>query len=186
MPLIRIQKDRGIKHIFIASDNIADLAALELVPGERQVGMGATGNEHLAAGVSRGSANSGKLVRVITQGIISGVKTAQDVEAGDRLTIAVSGFVTPLNTITPVGAISGYIPSGATGLISGISASGMIASGTWGFSGFIASGFATISTPSIFSSGAFTGTAFNTGRVLGRALTSGLSGLGIQMLVSLE
>jgi hypothetical protein len=36
------------------------------------------------------------------------------------------------------------------------------------------------------SSGSFVGIAFNTGRVLGRALTSGGIGSGIQMYVCLE
>ena len=175
MPLLRIQHYPGVKQVMIAGEGIADLATVELLPGERQVRMGHTGNEHLAAGVARGAVVSGALVRVVTQGIISGVKTALAVQAGDRLTIATSGCVVPLNTITPAGAMSGYIPAGATGLASGIqTASGII------------SGFTTINTPSIFSSGAFAGTAYNTGRILGRALTSGASGLGIQMLVSPE
>lgn len=161
MPLLRIQRELGVKQVLIAGEGIADLATVELLPGERQVRMGATGNEHLAAGVARGSAVSGALVRVVTEGIVSGVKTAQAVEAGDRLTIATSGVVTPLNTITGSGLISGLLASGAMA-----SGAGMV-----GFSGFITSGFAT--------------TTFNTGRVLGKALTSGLSGLGIQMLVSL-
>jgi len=180
MPLIRIVKDRGIKHVVIAAEGIADLATVEIVPGsvgQAQVKMGTTGDEHLAAGVSRGSAVSGALVRVITQGIVSGVKTAIAVNAGDRLTIATSGVVTPFNTITPAGSLGGG------GMVSGLLASGAMASGTvgtGGFSGFITSGYATI------TSGTFTGTAFNTGRVIGKALTSGLSGFGIQMLVCLE
>lgn len=177
MPLVRIQRDRGTKQIFIAANNIGDLATVEIVAGtagQAQVQMGADGDEHLAAGVSRGSATSGQLVRVITGGIVSGVKTNQAVQAGDRLAIATSGMVTPFNTITPAGAVSGYIPAGATGIVSGI----QVASGD-------ISGLATIDTPSQFSSGSFAGTAFNTGRVVGKALTSGLSGLGIQMLVCL-
>ena len=156
MPLIRIQKEKGIKHIFIAGEGIGDLATVELMPGERQVKMGATGDEHLAAGVTRGSAVSGNLVRVITQGIVSGVKTAQVVNAGDRLALATSGAVTPLNSIAV--NISGG------GLVSGIQAASGIISG-WAQA--VVSGY------------------FNTGQVLGKALTSGLSGLGISMLVTL-
>lgn len=272
MPLIKIQRDQGIKHVFIAGEGIADLASLELVAGERQVKMGATDDEHLAAGVSRGSASSGDLVRVIAQGIVSGVKIASGytVAYGDRLMLATSGAVRPLNTITPAGAISGYItgaisgyitvtgsisgyvtgvisgyvtgdisgyvtgnisgyiPQGAVGYLSGILASGTILSGPVPISGYvsIASGsifssgslaaafssgslaaafsgnmvaafhsgslvglgaFHSGSMTGAFNSGAFAGTAFNTGRVLGRALTSGGSGMpSIQMLVSLE
>jgi len=201
MPLIRIQKDRGVKLVFIAGEGIADLATLELVAGERQVKMGVTGEEHLAAGVSRGSASSGDLVRVITQGIVSGVKisSGRTVAYGDRLMLATSGAVRPLNTITPTGAISGYItgaisgyiPAGAVGFFSGIIASGTYLSGyTLPLSGFvsISSGsiFSSGSLAGLFNSGAFVGTSFNTGRVLGRALTSGGSGAAIQMLVCLE
>jgi len=188
MPLIRIQRDQGVKHVFIAGAYIADLASLELVAGERQVMMGVTGHEHLAAGVSRGSSVSGALVRVITQGIISGVKIASGytVAYGDRLMLATSGAVRPLNTITPAGAISGYIPAGAAGLFSGLIASGL-GSGILSGLRIPLSGYVGIATPSIFSSGALAGTAFNTGRVLGRALTSGGSGMAaIQMMVCLE
>lgn len=162
MPLIRIQKDRGVKHVFIAGEGIADLASLELVAGERQVKMGVTGHEHLAAGVSRGSSVSGALVRVIAQGIMSGVKIASGytVAYGDRLMLATSGAVRPLNTLT-------------ANLISGGGASGGLV---------IDSQFAA-------TSGALTGvnTGINTGRILGRALTSGGSGMpAIQMMVSLE
>jgi hypothetical protein len=166
MALVRIQREHGVKHIFTAAEGIGNLATIEIIPGtlgQAQVKMGTTGDEHLAAGVAIGAVTSGKLVWAVTQGIISGVKTAQAVNAGDRLAIATSGMVTPFNTITPAGSLGGG------GLVSGLQA----ASG-------IISGYATL------TSGTFTGTAFNTGRVLGKALTSGLSGLGIQMLVSLE
>ncbi len=162
MPLLRIQSYPGIKQIFIASEAISDLATVELVVGSgRRVAMGSTANQHLAAGVARGAVVSGALARVVTHGIVSGVKTDQDVNAGDRLAIATSGVVTPLNTITGSGLISGLLASGAMA-----SGAGMV-----GFSGFITSGFATAT--------------FNTGRLVGKALTSGLAGSGIQMLVSL-
>ena len=166
MPLLKIQSYPGFKEIFIASDTISDLATVELVVGPgRRVAMGSTANQHLAAGVARGAVVSGALARVVTHGIVSGVKTDQDVNAGDRLAIATSGVVTPLNTIQPT-AVSGAIG----GLVSGEQA----ASG-------IISGYATI-----IASGDPTGAAFNTGRIVGKALTSGQSGLGIQMLVSLQ
>lgn len=163
MPLIRIQHYPGVKQIFTAAEGIADLATIEIVPGsvgQAQVKMGTTGDEHLAVGVSRGSVSSGDLVRVITQGIVSGVITAQAVQAGDRLTIATSGVVTPFNTFS------------VSGLVSGVIASGWLTSGQWDASGRIISGFVTASQ--------------KTGRFIGRALTSGLSGLGIMMLVCPE
>lgn len=175
MPLLRIQSYPGFKQVFIAGEGIADLATVELLPGERQVRMGGTGNEQLAAGVARGTVVSGAIVRVVTQGIVSGVKIAAQVDAGDRLTIAISGRVTPLNTIQPT-AVSGDI----RGLVSGAVASGLwsgLASGLQP----VLSGYATI-----VLSGQLTGAAFNTGRILGKALTSGKgAGSGIQVLVSL-
>jgi len=169
MPLIRIQTSPGVRQIFIAGEGISDLATVELLPGERQVRMGSTGNEELAAGVARGTVVSGALVRVITQGILSGVKTALAVQAGDRLTIATSGVVTPLNTIQPTAVSGPIVLTIASGLLSGV------ASGLQGpLSGAV-----------IIASGDPTGMAFNTAKVIGKALTSGLSGLGIQMLVGL-
>ncbi|MBU0847401.1 hypothetical protein KKH23_09485 [Patescibacteria group bacterium] len=164
MPLLRIQHYPGVKQVMIAGEGIADLATVELLPGERQVRMGKTGDEHLAAGVARGAVVSGALVRVITQGIISGVKTALAVQAGDRLTIATSGCVVPLNTITPLlNLISGLVGGEVSLETDG---------GALGWTSGLASGV--------------TGAWFPTGRMLGRALTSGGSGLGIQMMVSPE
>jgi len=176
MPLLKIQSYPGFKEIFIASDTISDLATVELVVGPgRRVAMGSTTNQHLAAGVARGAVVSGALIRVVTHGIVSGVKTDRDVNAGDRLAIATSGVVTPFNTIQPT-AVSGVIG----GLVSGLTLSGWLASGNWTASGLVLSGYATI-----IASGDPLGAAFNTGRTVGKALTSGASGLGIQMLVSL-
>lgn len=178
MPLLRIQSYPGIRQIFIAGEGIANLATVELFQGGRQVKMGATGEGHLAAGIARGAAVSGDLVRVITHGIVSGVEigSGYTVNLGDRLTLAVSGKVIPLNTIQPT-AVSGAIG----GLVSGLTVSGWLTSGDFTASGLVLSGYATI-----IASGQLTGAAFNTGRVLGKALISGGSGAAIQMLVSLQ
>lgn len=200
MPLLKIQSYPGVKEIFIASEAISDLATVELVVGPgRRVAMGSTTRQELAAGVARGAAVSGAIVRVVTHGIVSGVKADQDVNAGDRLAIATSGMVTPFNTITPegnvsgniTGAISGYVP---INLASGGGLSGMIGVGD-GPALVITSGgsrsgvtgvqFCSGGLAATFGSGLLVGTAFNTGRVVGKALTSGLSGVGIQMIVSL-
>jgi len=176
MPLLKIQSYPGVREIFIASEAISDLATVELVVGEgRRVAMGSTTNQHLAAGVARGAVVSGELIRVITHGIVSGVKGDQDVNAGDRLAIAVSGMVTPFNTITPEADISGAI----FGTVSGIVASGF-GSGLLSGLSIPISGIAVTAL-----SGQLAGSVFNTGRTVGKALTSGLSGVGIEMLVSL-
>lgn len=198
MSLIKIQTEQGIKRVFIAGDGIADLATVELLPGPRQVRMGVTGNEHLGLGVARGAAVSGALVRVVIEGIVSGVITAARVDSGDRLTIAHSGCVVSLNSITPGGSISGHIFGFTSGyllmnLVSGAGASGGVGVGGAGLSctsgplsGVIGAIFASGLIDMSLSSGTFVGTPFYTGRVIGKALTSGLSGLGIQMLVSRE
>ncbi|GAI69127.1 unnamed protein product [marine sediment metagenome] len=167
MPLLRIDSYPGVKHIFIAGERIADLATVELLPGERQVRMGSTGNECIAAGVARGTVASGALVRVVTQGIVSGVKTASGytVEAKDTLAIATSGCAVPFNNLT-------------ANLLSGAPTSGGIA---------IDEGeFVATSGPHAALSGQAVNTNIAAGRVLGRALTSGASGYPIQMLVCLE
>lgn len=183
MPLLKIQSYPGVREIFIASEAISDLATVELVVGPgRRVAMGSTTRQELAAGVARGGVVSGALIRVVTHGIVSGVKTDQDVNAGDRLAIATSGMVTPFNTITPEGNVSGYVP---INLASGGGLSGMIGVGDGPALVITSGGSRSGVTGAQFSSGALAGTAFNTGRVVGKALTSGLSGLGIQVLVSL-
>jgi len=167
MPLLRIDSYPGVKHVFIAGEYIADLATVELLPGERQVRMGSTGNECIVAGVARGIAVSGALVRIVTQGIVSGVKTASGyaVEAKDTLAIATSGCVVRFNTITPlINLISGLVGGEVSLETDG---------GELGWTSGLASGVTGIQ-------------PFSTGRVLGRALTSGASGLPIQMLVCLE
>lgn len=167
MPLLRIQHYPSVRQVFIACDDISDLATVEIVTGAgpgRRVVIGSTANQHLAAGVARGAVVSGALVRVVTHGIVSGVKTVDDISAGDRLAIANSGMVTPFKTIAPlINLISGTMASGAVGV------DGQALVGTSG----LISGVTGIQ-------------EITTGRVLGRALTSGLSGFGVQMLVCLE
>lgn len=200
MPLLKIKNEGNVKQIFVASMSISDLATVELTPGAasalRQVKMGTTGDEHLGVGVARGGVSSGALVHIITHGFASGVKVATSaVQAGDRLMIATSGRVNPLNTITPAGyplvSGEGYALVSGGGVISGLTANGWITSAAiaGGASGLIISGYARMNISGYARmniSGAFVGTAFNTGRVFGRAITSGGSGIGIQMLVTLE
>ena len=176
MPLLKIQSYPGFREVFIASEGISDLATVELVGGPgRRVAMGSTANQHLAAGVVRGAVDSGALVRVVTHGIVSGVKADQDVNAGDRLAIATSGMVTPFNTIMPEADISGAIYGTVSGIVASGIGSGLLSGVSLPLSGIVVTAL----------SGQLTGSVFNTGRTLGKALTSGLSGLGIQMLVSL-
>jgi hypothetical protein len=166
MPLLRIYRQPSFRQVFIASEAISDLATIEIsTVGQGYVQQARDSNPERAVGVARGSVNSGGIVHAVVQGIISGVIAAATVNAGDRLMIASGGMVTPLNTITAAGLFSGI----AGGLVSGIQA----ASG-------IISGYATVNL-----SGYATMAAFNTTRVVGKALTSGGAGSGIAMLVAM-
>lgn len=202
MPLLRIVHQPGLTQTFIASEAISDLATIEIsTAGLQYVQQARDANPERAAGVARGGVSSGELVRAIVQGIVSGVICAAAVQAGDRLMIASGGRVTPLNTITPAGAISGYapvtaisgfIPTTGTGLLSGLTGAGhLILSG---YAGGILSGGISLTSPPIFSSGvgavsfssgSFAGTSWNTTRIIGKALASGGAGSGISILVAI-
>lgn len=165
MPLIRVQSYPGVRQIFIASEAISHLAVVAInETGPRYVEVGTNADQALVCGVLYGgvtsSLGSGKICRVVTHGVVSGVALATDVNTGDRVTCASAGRITPLNSIQPAGVVSGL-----TG------ASHNILSG---YAGGIISGYATAST-------------INTARVLGKALASGfvLSGHTVPVLVTL-
>ena len=204
MPLVKIQTTaRGQKLIYVAEETISDLATVCIGTESEKIVEGTTAKQPQVAGVAIGQIASGSLGPVLTQGIVSGLICGIAVNQGDRVTClnnpALSGaglasgpgLIGPFNTITPAGAISGYVPniSGWINLISGGVASGNVTVGV----GFLAStsglvsglGGVDIITQPIFSSGFFVGTAFNTARVLGKALASGGVGSGIPVLVAL-
>jgi hypothetical protein len=164
MSLLRIVHQPNVTQVFIASEAISDLATIEIsTVGLNYVQGARDTNPERAAGVARGSATSGRLVRAVVQGIVSGVTCANAVNAGDRLMIASGGKVTPLN----FGVISGIV--GAT--VSGLTASGhLILSG---FGGGIISGYTQVN----LSGG------YNTAKVIGKALVSAAAGSGLSMLV---
>jgi hypothetical protein len=181
MPLLRIYRQPNFQQVFIASEAISDLATIEIsTVGARYVQQARDTNPERAVGVARGGVSSGQLVRAVVEGIVSGVICAAAVNAGDRLMIASGGKVTPLNTITPAGAVSGYAP---INLISGGVGSGnvTVGIGALGNTSGILSGLGGV----VFSSGLFAGTAFNTTRVMGKALTSAGVGSGLIMYVGM-
>lgn len=191
MPLIRIQHYPGVaKSPFIASEDIAHLAVVEISPfGSQWVALGSDNVSGHIAGVAWGSqsgAVSGKVIEVVHAGVVSGVMCASSINAGDRVTAVSGGRIAAYNVITPAGVISGYVPinigSGGHPL-SGVAAEVVITGGDtplrW------VSGAASGLTGAQFSSGVFTGTAFITGRVLGKALASGTLNSGIPLLVEL-
>ena len=257
MPLLRIKGSPGrVEEIFVADELIGHLASIYICggPQNRDVREGTTAQQAAVGGVSIGGALSGKLVRVITHGYVSGLIAAAAIQAGDRITCANvtsggglssgAGKVTPINTITPEGnfldgtfagtpvtpgflsggfagtpVTPGFLSGGFAGTPQAVSGSLVFISGTlvsgllsgavaveglslalhqqWlsGVAGFlgnsytpagVVSGAISQITPAGAVSGAFLGTAFNTGRILGRALTSGGMGSGIRALISLE
>jgi len=193
MPLIRIQRFPGVRQVFIATEEISHLAVIAInETGPRYVELGTNADQALVCGVAYGSVSgivSGQAIRAVTEGIVSGVAIAVDINAGDRVACASAGKIAPLNTITPVGSISGgvlgftsgLIAAGATGFFSGRITSGVLSG--------VASGFSPLLSGSILGSfsGAIIGTSFNTARVLGKALASGIAASGhtVPVLVTL-
>ena len=201
MPLVIVKGSPGrVEEIFIAAEPIGTLATVYITPGSREVREGDTQYQAQRAGVSIAGAVSGAVVRVVTAGFVSGVVCASGVVPGDRIAIACQsgggftsgtlasgmGKITPFNTITPAGTISRV--SGSIYLTSGAMVSGGI-SGHIGIDGTALFHQALMSGVDGFRGEipTLTGTAFNTGRVLGIALTSAspLSGqvIGAQILV---
>jgi len=196
MALIKVSTSK-ITEMFVAEEPIGTLASVYL-SDDKKVKEGVTAFQERARGVVLAAVLSGNLARVVTHGIISGLICASSINAGDRVAIANSsgyahasglvsghGMITPFNTITPSGSLTRV--SGFITLVSG---------SLVGASGFY-SGFIGIDGTSLFGHGGlisgvtgftgeaptFTGTAFNTGRVLGMALQSGGFGSGIRVLV---
>lgn len=183
MPLIRIVHYPGVRQVFIASEEISHLATIcYSAAGPNYVALGTNAEQAKVCGVAYGAVSgvvSGKNVRAVINGIVSGVICAVAVNAGDRVAVASAGKISPLNTIQP--KVSGFIPTGSRGLISGVlGATHNILSG---FAGGILSGSTSITTASVFSSGL--AEALNTARVLGKALASGAANAGIPVLVTL-
>lgn len=184
MSLIKVKQTR-ITEVFTSSEPIANLAVVAIFTDGQSVKIASSDNQELIGGIAvGGAALSGKPVRIVTHGIVSGVLTGAIVSAGDRVTSLTSGRIQPLNSITPAGTISRV--SGSIYLTSGLMVSGAI-------SGFIGIGGTALVHQALVSGvdgfrgeiPTLTGTAFNTQRILGKALDNILSGVGGRILVSL-
>lgn len=172
MSLVKIKPSR-ITDIFISEEPIGNLCVICVSATGRKVKLSTSTTQELVAGVNIGGAVlSGKPARVVTHGEVSGLICDAAVTAGDRLAGTTSGRVTPLNTITPAGLLlltSGLMTSGALSGHVGVEGLALINPGGLisGVTGFL-------------------GTAFNTQRILGKALDTGLgAGSGIRALVAL-
>jgi hypothetical protein len=172
MPLLIIENQPTTKQAFIASENVSHLAVVEISPAGP--GYCRLGTELSAQGVgvawgANSGLSSGKVVQVVTTGsIVSGVICASSINAGDRLAVASGGRVTPLNSMNMSARVVANLLSGAGGTVhvdsSALSYSSGIISGVGGF---------------MFTSG----TTYNTGRLFGKALTSGATNAGIMVFV---
>lgn len=173
MPLIRILSYPGGRQVFIASEAISHLAAVVYSDaGARYVEAGEDATAERVCGILYGAVTSalgsGKICRVVTQGIVSGVLCGVQVQAGDRLICTSTGHIMPLNAILPTVGVSGPISlTIASGLLSGV-----MSSFQGPFSGAV-----------VVASGVAMGTAFNTGKTFAKALASGAAGAGIPILV---
>jgi len=196
MALVKVKTAR-IEEAFVSEEPIGQLAAVYISTGGRGIKEGDSTTQHLVGGIALARVLSGKVTRVVTHGIVSGVICGAVVSAGDRVTCinltsggglsSGKGKITPINTITPAGSVtrvSGFITLasgallGTSGLWSGyigidgttLFGHGGLISGVTGFTG---------------EAPTFTGTAFNTQRVLAKALDNGGIGSGIRVLVAL-
>ncbi len=187
----KIQSYPGARQVFVATEEVSHLCAVAIVysaDGINRVELDEEATQEKGAGIAYGAQSgqvSGQLVRVVTQGIISGVILGVDCLVGDRLMIASAGRLMPLNTITPAGAVSAYIPITGMSLLSGQIASGVLNEALLSGLAQNISGYATLTSAPVFSSGSLVGTSFNTARVLAKALNSGSAGVGIPVLVTL-
>jgi len=212
MGLVKIAPAR-VTEIFIAEEPIGHVASVYL-SDDKKIREGVTAYQERGAGAVIGEVASGKIARVVTHGIVSGLICVAAVSLGDRVTIANAsghgtlsglvsghGMITSLNTITPVGSVTA-----ASGIISLVSGFITLASGALPGTSGLYSGFIGIDGATLFGHGGlisgvtgftgaapvfsgsvptFTGTAFNTARVLGKALESGGIGSGIRVLITL-
>lgn len=189
MALIKVRPTRTVE-AFISEEPIGGLAVVCASTGGRSVKEGTSTNQELVVGVAPAVVASGVRCPVITHGIVSGVICGAVVSAGDRVTCtnltsggglaSGAGKITPINTITPAGAVAApkiNLVSGA-GLAGNIVAADGQALATISGGGLM-SGITGVQAP------AFTGTAFNTARVVGKALDNGGIGSGIRLLVDI-
>lgn len=132
MPLIRIVHYPGSRQAFIASEEISHLAVVEIsAVGPNYAALGSVNTSGRVCGVAWGAqsgAVSGKVMRVLTQGIASGVVCASSINAGQRV-MAVSGGRINVFSLT-----SGLQPvlSGAAASILPLPLGKALASGTKG------------------------------------------------------
>ncbi|GAI08163.1 unnamed protein product [marine sediment metagenome] len=122
MPITVIKGPEGIRTLFTASSPITQLRSLQILSGASKIVEEATsGQQDRCCGVAAETVASGDLIRVITQGLASGVICGSGINAGQAVqTMATSGVVSGTGHIAPllsgVGAMLGKsVMSGGTG-----------------------------------------------------------------------
>lgn len=174
----------GERLVYVAEEAISHMATVMIGANTRQVAKATTAGALKTVGVAVGTAVSGALVRVVRDGYVSGLICAFAVQMGDRLIAAQKtsgpGLASGPGLVMPDRlGVSGYIPSisGFLDFISGAMADGQIGIDGTALSrssGILSgvTGFRVVSQP-VFSSGLIAS-------ILGKALTSGGVGSGIQ------
>lgn len=177
MPLVIISEKAGIKKQYKAGEGLSQHAVIYLSDADYVNEVDDTHRAQMvgvAEGIASGGVASGDPVRVVGFGVVSGVICAAAVSPGDRVTgtemtsgaglASGKGKITPINTISPViDLISGTLANGGVGVDdTALSLTSGVLSGVTGVR------------------------AWNTGEVLGKILTSGGVGSGVQLLVTLR
>lgn len=175
MALVVISEKAGVREVHKAGEGLSQHAVVYLSDAEFVKEVDDTHRPEMVGvgeGIISGGVASGDPVRVMGFGVVSGVICAAAVVPGDRVTgtelTSGAGFASGKGKIRPINIMSGLV-----NLISGTLASGAV-----GVDG------SELSCTSGIVSGV-TGIYHDTGKVLGRVLTSGGPGSGIMLLVTL-
>lgn len=122
MPITVIKGPEGVRTLFTASGPITQLRSLQILSGAAKIVEEATsGQQSRGCGVAAETVVSGDLIRVITQGLASGVICGSGIKAGQAVqTMATSGVISGIGHIAPllsgVGSMLGKaLMSGGTG-----------------------------------------------------------------------
>lgn len=171
-----ISEKAGVRKVYKAGEGLSQHAVVYLSDAEFVKEVDDTHRPEMVGvgeGIISGGVASGDPVRVVGFGPVSGVICAAAVVPGDRVTgtglgsgaglASGKGKITPINTISPViDLISGTLANGDIGVDgTALSLTSGVLSGVTGVR------------------------AWNTGEVLGKILTSGGVGSGVQLLVTL-
>lgn len=121
MPITVIKGPDGVRTLFTATETIIQGRVLKVATGTKRVGLLASGFETKVAGVAAEGVSSGALVRVVTQGVVSGIRCTASVSEGQPvqgaqgtsgLISGSGGYIIPLTS--GVGAMLGKaLASGA-------------------------------------------------------------------------